>query len=57
MLGAIALIFARHGNEVALGAAIAAVAGSFLVSYTRARRRHSACAATSASARGPNASS
>jgi CDP-diacylglycerol--glycerol-3-phosphate 3-phosphatidyltransferase len=37
MLGAIALIFARHGNEVALGAAIAAVAGSFLVSYTRAK--------------------
>src|SRR5712691_927061 len=37
MLGAIALIFARHGNEVALGATIAAVAGSFLVSYTRAR--------------------
>ncbi|MDQ2968364.1 MAG: CDP-alcohol phosphatidyltransferase family protein [Actinomycetota bacterium] len=37
MLGAIALIFARHGNEVALGAAIAAIAGSFLVSYTRAK--------------------
>ena len=37
MLGAIALIFARQGNEVALGAAIAAVAGSFLVSYTRAK--------------------
>jgi CDP-diacylglycerol--glycerol-3-phosphate 3-phosphatidyltransferase len=37
MLGAIALIFARHGNEVALAAAIAAVAGSFLVSYTRAK--------------------
>ena len=37
MLGAIALIFSRHGNEVALGAAVAAVAGSFLVSYTRAR--------------------
>lgn len=37
MLGAIALVFARHGNEVALGAAIAAVAGSFLVSYTRAK--------------------
>jgi CDP-diacylglycerol---glycerol-3-phosphate 3-phosphatidyltransferase len=37
MLGAIALIFARQGNEVALAAAIAAVAGSFLVSYTRAK--------------------
>jgi CDP-diacylglycerol---glycerol-3-phosphate 3-phosphatidyltransferase len=37
MLGAIALIFSRHGNEVALAAAVAAVAGSFLVSYTRAK--------------------
>ena len=37
VLGAIALVFAREGNEVALGFAIAAVAGSFLVSYTRAR--------------------
>jgi CDP-diacylglycerol--glycerol-3-phosphate 3-phosphatidyltransferase len=37
MLGAIALIFARHGNEVALSATIAAIAGSFLVSYTRAK--------------------
>src|SRR4029079_19680899 len=37
MLGAIALIFARHGNEVALGAMSAAIAGSFLVSYTRAK--------------------
>ena len=37
MLGAIALVFARHGNEVARAAAIAAVAGSFLVSYTRAK--------------------
>jgi CDP-diacylglycerol--glycerol-3-phosphate 3-phosphatidyltransferase len=37
MLGAIALIFARQGNTVALGAAIAAIAGSFLVSYTRAK--------------------
>jgi CDP-diacylglycerol---glycerol-3-phosphate 3-phosphatidyltransferase len=37
MLGAIALIFSRHGNEVALGAAIVAIAGSFLVSYTRAK--------------------
>jgi CDP-diacylglycerol--glycerol-3-phosphate 3-phosphatidyltransferase len=37
MLGAIALIFARHGNQVALGATVAAIAGSFLVSYTRAK--------------------
>jgi CDP-diacylglycerol---glycerol-3-phosphate 3-phosphatidyltransferase len=37
VLGAIALVFAREGNEIALGFAIAAVAGSFLVSYTRAR--------------------
>ena len=37
MLGAIALIFARHGNEIALAATIAAIAGSFLVSYTRAK--------------------
>jgi CDP-diacylglycerol---glycerol-3-phosphate 3-phosphatidyltransferase len=37
MLGAIALVFAREGNEVALGFTFAAVAGSFLVSYTRAR--------------------
>jgi CDP-diacylglycerol--glycerol-3-phosphate 3-phosphatidyltransferase len=37
MLGSIALIFSRQGNEVALGATIAAVAGSFLVSYTRAK--------------------
>src|SRR6266513_978345 len=37
MLAAIALIFSRHGNQVALGATVAAVAGSFLVSYTRAK--------------------
>ncbi len=37
MLGAIALIFARQSNQVALGAAVAAIAGSFLVSYTRAK--------------------
>lgn len=37
MLGAIALIFARDGNDIALGFTFAAVAGSFLVSYTRAR--------------------
>src|ERR671932_799769 len=35
MLGAIALVLARHGNDVAL--AFAAAVGSFLVSYTRAR--------------------
>ena len=37
MLGSIALIFSRQGNEVAVGAATAAIAGSFLVSYTRAK--------------------
>jgi CDP-diacylglycerol--glycerol-3-phosphate 3-phosphatidyltransferase len=37
VLGAIALVFSRDGNEWALGFAIAAVGGSFLVSYTRAR--------------------
>jgi CDP-diacylglycerol--glycerol-3-phosphate 3-phosphatidyltransferase len=37
MLGAIALVFARDANEVALAAAFAAMTGSFLVSYTRAR--------------------
>jgi CDP-diacylglycerol--glycerol-3-phosphate 3-phosphatidyltransferase len=37
VLGAIALVFARDGDEVALAFAIAAVAGSFLVSYARAR--------------------
>jgi CDP-diacylglycerol---glycerol-3-phosphate 3-phosphatidyltransferase len=37
MLGAIALVFARDENDVALAFTFAAVAGSFLVSYTRAR--------------------
>ena len=37
MLGAIALIFSRQSNQVAVAAAVAAVAGSFLVSYTRAK--------------------
>jgi CDP-diacylglycerol--glycerol-3-phosphate 3-phosphatidyltransferase len=37
MLGAIALVFARHDELFAVGAAFAAVIGSFLVSYTRAR--------------------
>jgi CDP-diacylglycerol--glycerol-3-phosphate 3-phosphatidyltransferase len=37
MIGAIGLIFMREGNQVALGFAFAAMAGSFLVSYARAR--------------------
>lgn len=37
MLGAIALVLARQGNTIALAFTVAAVAGSFLVSYTRAR--------------------
>ena len=37
MLGAVGLIFLRHHHEVALAFCFAAVAGSFLVSYTRAR--------------------
>jgi CDP-diacylglycerol--glycerol-3-phosphate 3-phosphatidyltransferase len=37
MLGAIALVFMRDGDELALAFTIAAIAGSFLVSYTRAR--------------------
>jgi CDP-diacylglycerol---glycerol-3-phosphate 3-phosphatidyltransferase len=37
MLGAIALIFHRHDHPVALAVTFAAVAGSFLVSYTRAK--------------------
>jgi CDP-diacylglycerol--glycerol-3-phosphate 3-phosphatidyltransferase len=37
MLGAIGIVFARHGHDVALAATFAAVAGSFLVSYTRAK--------------------
>jgi phosphatidylinositol phosphate synthase len=37
MLGAVGLVFLRHGNEVALAFCFAAIAGSFLVSYTRAR--------------------
>ncbi len=37
VLGAIALVFARHHHMVALAFDVAAVAGSFLVSYTRAR--------------------
>jgi CDP-diacylglycerol--glycerol-3-phosphate 3-phosphatidyltransferase len=37
MLGAIGLIFSRYHHPVALALTFAAVAGSFLVSYTRAR--------------------
>jgi CDP-diacylglycerol--glycerol-3-phosphate 3-phosphatidyltransferase len=37
MLAAIALVFARHGKDWAVVLAVAAVVGSFLVPYTRAR--------------------
>ena len=37
MLGAIALVFHRHDHPVAIGVTFAAVVGSFLVSYTRAK--------------------
>lgn len=37
MLGAIALVFARDGDTLTLGFCFAAVSGSFLVSYTRAK--------------------
>jgi CDP-diacylglycerol---glycerol-3-phosphate 3-phosphatidyltransferase len=37
MLGAIALVFMRDDHELALAATVAALTGSFLVSYTRAR--------------------
>ena len=37
MLGAIALALARDGNETALAFSFAALAGSFLVSYTRSK--------------------
>jgi len=37
MLGSIALVFNRHDHPVPLAITFAAVAGSFLVSYTRAR--------------------
>jgi CDP-diacylglycerol--glycerol-3-phosphate 3-phosphatidyltransferase len=37
MLGAIALIFTRDGSELGVGLTVAAIAGSLLVSYTRAR--------------------
>ena len=37
MLGAIALVLMRDGNEWGVALTVAAVAGSFLVSYTRAK--------------------
>jgi CDP-diacylglycerol---glycerol-3-phosphate 3-phosphatidyltransferase len=37
MLGAIALVFHRHDHPVAIALTFAAVVGSFLVSYTRAK--------------------
>jgi CDP-diacylglycerol--glycerol-3-phosphate 3-phosphatidyltransferase len=37
VLGAVALVFARGGALFSVGLTIAAIAGSFLVSYTRAR--------------------
>jgi CDP-diacylglycerol--glycerol-3-phosphate 3-phosphatidyltransferase len=37
MLAAIALVFAHHNRDVFVVVTVAAVAGSFLVSYTRAR--------------------
>jgi CDP-diacylglycerol--glycerol-3-phosphate 3-phosphatidyltransferase len=37
MLAAIALVFARSGNEIAVVFTVAAVAGSFLVPYARAK--------------------
>jgi CDP-diacylglycerol--glycerol-3-phosphate 3-phosphatidyltransferase len=37
MLGVIALVLTRDGSELGVGLTVAAIAGSFLVSYTRAR--------------------
>jgi CDP-diacylglycerol--glycerol-3-phosphate 3-phosphatidyltransferase len=37
VLGAIALVFMREGDELGLGLTVAGIAGSFLVPYTRAR--------------------
>ena len=37
VLGAIALVFSRDGDELSVALTIAAIGGSFLVSYTRAR--------------------
>ena len=37
VLTAVALVFAREGNDIAVGFTFAAMAGSFLVSYARAK--------------------
>ena len=37
VLTAIALVFSREGNDIAVGFTVAAIAGSFLVSYARAK--------------------
>jgi CDP-diacylglycerol--glycerol-3-phosphate 3-phosphatidyltransferase len=37
VFGAVGVVFAREGNEVAVAACFAALGGSFLVSYARAR--------------------
>lgn len=37
VFGAIGVVFARDGNEIAVAACFAALGGSFLVSYARAR--------------------
>jgi CDP-diacylglycerol---glycerol-3-phosphate 3-phosphatidyltransferase len=37
VLAAVAAYFAKHGDEVAVGAVVLAVVGSYMVSYTRAR--------------------
>ena len=37
VLTAIALVFSRDGHDIAVGFTIAAIAGSFLVSYARAK--------------------
>ena len=37
VLTAVALVFSRHGNQIALAFAVASMAGSFLVSYARAK--------------------
>ena len=37
MLGSIAVVLTRDGSELGVGLTVAAIAGSFLVSYTRAR--------------------
>jgi CDP-diacylglycerol---glycerol-3-phosphate 3-phosphatidyltransferase len=37
VLTAIALVFSREGSDIAVGVTVAAIAGSFLVSYARAK--------------------